>query len=116
MLEILFKMLIGHAIGDFALQIDAMAKGKNRHYFPDNIPPGQKVITNWPYWMTSHALIHGGAVWVATGVAALGLAETVAHWLIDFAKCEGWINLHVDQALHVACKVIWVFVLISYYA
>ena len=52
----------------------------------------------------AHALIHGGAVYLITGQLVYGLIETVSHWLIDFAKCEGKISMHVDQALHILLK------------
>jgi hypothetical protein len=110
MMELFFYLIAGHALADFALQSDDMAKGKNRNRRLDmmlKIPPGQKPMTVWPYWLTSHALIHGGAVALITGVWWLGLAEFVIHWAIDFAKCENWTGIHTDQALHVACKLLW---------
>ena len=108
-MEILFYLIAGHALADFALQSDNMAKGKNRHTFvdPNSIPKGQKVMTVWPYWLTSHALIHGGLVGIITGIWWLGLAETAVHWAIDYTKCENWTGIHTDQGLHVACKVVW---------
>ena len=109
MAETLFYLIAGHALCDFALQSSDMAKGKNRHVVVDitKIPIGQKVMTVWPYWLTSHALIHGGAVALITGVWWMGLAEAGIHWVIDFAKCENWTGIHTDQGLHVACKVVW---------
>ena len=103
----LLALLMSHAIADFPLQSDFMAKGKNRHVMPSFIPPGQKRQTTWPYVLTAHALVHGAGVWLVTGVWWLGLAETVAHWLIDFGKCENWYGIHQDQGLHILCKVIW---------
>ncbi len=102
-------LLAGHALADFALQSDAMAKGKNRHTFvdPNSIPKGQKPMVSWPYWLTSHALIHGGVVSLVTGIWWLGIVETVFHWGIDFAKCESWTGIHADQSMHVFCKVVW---------
>lgn len=82
-----------------------MARGKNRHNKPQNIPPGQHPQKIWPYWLTSHALIHAGAVALITGSVALGVLEFVLHSHIDFAKCENWTGIHVDQALHIACKI-----------
>lgn len=61
----------------------------------------------WYYWLTAHAIIHGGAVLLITGSLTLGLLETLIHWFIDFGKCEKWFGIHVDQGLHVACKVLW---------
>lgn len=111
-LELLFKFLVGHALADMALQSDAMSKGKNRNKKPDYIPPGQKYVACWPYWLSAHALIHGGAVYIITGNLFLGIFETVAHWLIDFAKCENKTNPHTDQLLHFICKLIYIAILI----
>jgi len=103
-LELFFKLYIAHALADFALQTDAMAKGKNRHNKPDYIPAGQKFVPCWHYWLTAHALIHAGGVWWATGIMWLGLVELVMHWLIDFLKCEGLTNPNQDQFLHFVCR------------
>ena len=102
----LFWLIVGHAVADFALQSPDMAKGKNRNRTME-APPGQKYVPCWPHWLTAHALIHGGAVAAATGSVWLGLAETLAHWLIDFGKCENWYGPNEDQAAHIGCKVIW---------
>ena len=109
MFEILFYLLVGHALADFVLQTDMMAKHKNRNRKPDMsvVPSGQNYMPCWHYWLTSHALIHGGTVAVITGIWWLGLFETVMHWVIDFAKCENLIGVNQDQALHIACKLVW---------
>lgn len=109
----LFQLIIGHALADFTFQTDAMAKGKNRNrpVDPAVIPPGQKLQTVWPYWLTSHALIHAGMVGVVLGRWDLALVEFVVHWFIDFGKCENWYGIHVDQGAHVVTKfVLWLFV------
>jgi hypothetical protein len=100
--------MVGHALCDFPLQAGPIAIEKCRHSKTDL----QKSVP-WYYWLTAHALVHGGAVLLITKSPFLGLLETVVHWLIDFGKCEGWYSVHVDQALHVGCKVVWC-VLISY--
>lgn len=43
------KLLMGHALADFSLQTDTMAKGKNRNRKPDMsvVPPGQKYQPTW---------------------------------------------------------------------
>lgn len=97
-----FALLVGHAIADYPLQAGPMAVEKDRH----STSALQKAVP-WYYWLTAHALIHGGAVFLITQSLFLGIAETVIHWFIDFAKCEKWINIHVDQGLHVLCKVAW---------
>ena len=96
--ELVWWLLVSHAIMDFWAQSDALAQMKNRHHSRGFM---------WQYALTSHAMMHGAGVALVTGSVALGVAETAAHWLIDFGKCENWYGIHVDQALHVACKVVW---------
>lgn len=103
-----FALLVGHAIADFPLQAGPMAAEKCRH----STSALQRAVP-WFYWLSAHALVHGGFVYGITGSLFLGLLETVVHWLIDFAKCENWFGIHVDQALHVGCKAVWC-VLIAY--
>jgi len=112
MIELLFKLFVAHAIADFALQSEAMNKGKNRHRKQDNIPQGQKEIQCWPYWLTAHALINGGAVYLATGSVLVGLIELALHWIVDFAKCENWTGIHDDQFFHACCKIFYLLFLI----
>lgn len=107
MWTILFLLVAGHALGDFALQNEWVAKNKVRNRFP--IHAG---VTIWPYVLLSHALQHGMIVFFITQSLGLGLAEVGAHAIIDFFKGEGRINFHVDQGLHIACKVLWLLVYI----
>lgn len=100
-LTLLFALCCGHALADFPLQGEFLAKAKNRHnQFSETLVPGV-----WPHALTAHALIHAGTVWVITGSVWCGLFELVAHWWIDFAKCENWTGMHEDQTLHYICKV-----------
>lgn len=108
-MSILFQLLCGHAIADFMLQHPWVAQNKNRHSAPAGYDPklhGPKRAV-WPYVLTAHALTHGFFVFLATGSAALGCAETVAHWAIDFGKCERWYGIHTDQGAHLVCKLAW---------
>lgn len=107
---LLFKLLIGHALADYPLQGDAIAKGKNRHNPPYGIPPGQKPVAVWFHYLTAHALIQAGFVWLITGQVKWAVAEFILHWAIDFAKCENWTNPHQDQLLHILCKIGYVVV------
>lgn len=102
-----FQLLVAHTVADFVLQQESMGSGKNRHNdihnrASNNFPP-------WYYWMTAHAIVHGGAVYIVTDSLLLGSAEIILHWIIDFSKCEGWINFHQDQALHMGCKLGYCF-------
>jgi hypothetical protein len=102
---IFFALVIGHALADYALQGSFLSMAKNRHadvtsLFGAELPPRGL----WIHALTAHSLIHAGAVWLITGSLTLGLVEMVLHWVIDFAKCENWTNLTVDQLLHLVCK------------
>lgn len=104
---IFLALAIGHAIMDFPLQGKFLSEAKDRHadvsgYFGGDAPAGV-----WIHALTAHSLIHAGAVWVITGSAILGVIELVLHWLIDYAKCEGWTGFHTDQILHYICKLIY---------
>ncbi|MBY0522635.1 MAG: DUF3307 domain-containing protein [Gemmataceae bacterium] len=102
MLARFWWLLVGHAVGDFALQSEAMAIEKNRH----SKSVLQRAVP-WFYWLSAHSLLHGAAVGLITQSVWLGLVETVLHWVIDFVKCEHWTNIHQDQVLHILCKVAW---------
>ena len=107
----LFFLLAGHALMDFSLQTDTIAVCKCRranHMIQQAVP--------WYYWLTAHALLHGAAVGlvVAMGypgnwnlIVGFGLAETLIHWVIDYGKCEKLYNIHIDQGLHILCKLVW---------
>jgi hypothetical protein len=97
---VFFWLVVGHALADYSLQSDTMAIGKNR-----NLEGGCYRTVPWYYWMAAHSLIHGGVVGLFTGWIVLGVIETLAHYIIDCAKCEKCINVHVDQFLHIACKI-----------
>ena len=113
---LLFFFFAGHALMDFALQGDAMANCKCRKANH----PLQKAVP-WYYWMVAHALLHGATVgaivyWAKFDlitVAIYATLETLLHWIIDIAKCEGRTNIHVDQCLHLICKVAWTVMLVN---
>jgi hypothetical protein len=101
----LFVLLaMGHFVGDFVLQNDRMAIEKCA---------GCDKTLPWFWWLTAHAACQGLIVALITGVPLLGLAEWVLHWLIDWGKCNKRYNLGVDQGLHLACKVVWVALLVT---
>lgn len=100
-------LLVAHAAFDYALQGDTVAINKN----PNASTPLQQHVP-WYYWMGSHALMHGGAVAVITNNVWIGIAETVAHFAIDFGKCAQKYTIHVDQLLHLVCKIAWVVIFI----
>lgn len=97
-------LLVGaHALADYPLQGDFLSKAKSQA----NPIPGV------PWWqaMAAHAAIHGLFVYLITGLWILFVAEVVAHFLIDHLKCAGRLSFNQDQALHIACKALWLGVL-----
>ena len=97
---LLLWMLVGHILCDYPLQCDFMAKGKNhRAPFP-GVP--------WYQLLVSHSVIHAACVTLLSGSFILGGLELISHTLIDYGKCDGWYSFNCDQALHAACKCVWV--------
>lgn len=96
---LLIALVAGHALCDYPLQGDFLARAKNR----------TAPIPGVPWWqaLTAHASIHAGFVAIVTGIWWLGAAEFLVHWLTDDAKCRGKIGFNADQAIHIACKLLW---------
>lgn len=93
--------LIGaHAVCDYPLQGDFLARAKNRFAPIPGVP--------WFQALGAHASIHGLAVGIVTGIWWLGLLEAVSHFIIDDLKCSGRLSFNGDQAAHVVCKLAWV--------
>ena len=111
-IEILFMMLFLHFLGDFSLQSDAMAKGKNRHRMPENIPEGQKIKKVWFYWLSAHAFIQGGIIFIFFPVLWIVLLEVVFHFILDFMKCDNITNPHIDQAFHFLLRIVYTIILV----
>lgn len=126
-LQLFAALMIAHAVCDYPWQGEFLAKAKSR------VSP----IPGFPWWQAlgAHALIHGGAVWLVTAVAIvlsslaqghdlasafhaatlcfwLGALEFAAHAVTDDAKCNGRLSLNQDQAIHAACKALWVLVVV----
>lgn len=108
----LFLVLcFGHCLCDYPLQSDKIARGKNPALMEaataEETKQEKEEKIAWAYWMAGHAGTHALAVSLLTGNAWLGLAEFVAHFLIDWGKCRGLFALGVDQGLHLGCKAAW---------
>jgi hypothetical protein len=97
--SLLFLLFVGHALCDYPLQGDFLAKGKNQHAPLPGVP--------WYQCMFAHSLIHAGMVGLVTGSLTLAILELILHFGIDFWKCEGALSFNKDQAAHFACKVFW---------
>lgn len=100
----LFYLLASHFVCDYPLQSDFIAIGKSPKKSPYNGVP-------WFWIMAGHSFTHGAGVALATNNVWLGIAETVAHFIIDTAKCMGFTSINTDQFLHIACKLAWLAIL-----
>ena len=99
--ELWLLLAMGHFLGDFGLPSDRMAVEKCAR---------RDATLPWPWWLTAHGAIHGLLVAVITGLPLLGLAEWLAHVLVDHGKCRGRYGLNTDQALHLLCKLAWALI------
>lgn len=97
-----FYLVAAHALCDYPLQGDFLARGKNHKAPLLGVP--------WYQCLAAHALIHGGAVALITGYWWLGIAEVVFHAVTDWTKCEGGLTFNEDQALHIFAKVGWALI------
>lgn len=104
--RMILLLFAGHALCDYPLQGDFLAKGKNRHI----AIPGMA----WQQLMLAHCLIQSGMVLLITGSIWLALAELVIHYLTDCAKCEGLIDFNTDQAIHYGCKILWACLIVLF--
>ena len=108
-LTLFFALCIGHALGDFPLQGDFLARGKNRHLPSPILADGDRSPKRvWIYCLTYHAIIHAGLVWIISGSVVIGLIEFVVHWIIDAMKSENAFGFEADQLLHLATKLAYV--------
>lgn len=95
-LAVFFAFAIFHALADYPLQGDYLARHKVRSHASG--------AAEWLVALIAHSLIHAGAVWLVSGSKVLGLCEFFLHALIDWGKGEKRYGLVVDQSLHLACK------------
>lgn len=99
-LMLALMLLAAHWVADYPLQGDFLATAKQN---------GPMRV----YHLVAHAGIHGGAVALVTGNVWLGLAEWVAHTIIDELKVKGWTSFALDQTLHIVCKLAWLAIIFS---
>ena len=103
--EVFFWLIFAHAVADYPLQGDFLAKAKNHK----NPVPGITPLVA----LFMHSMIHAGFVAMITGSIILGCLELICHMWIDWMKCDGILEdmsispFNYDQLLHVWCKGAW---------
>lgn len=99
MINQLILLVAAHALCDYPLQGDFLAKAKNR-----KVP-----IPGVPWWQAlgAHAAIHSGAVYLITGSTLFCIVEFISHSITDDLKCCGKINFNTDQFIHLGFKVLY---------
>ena len=119
-IETFVMLLFLHALADFSLQTQPMAIGKNRHNEAASKKNWVEVLGRepkaykkcWFYWLSAHALIQGGLIFLVFGNIWIAIIEIIAHFTLDFIKCEGITNPHIDQACHLIFRIGYSIVLI----
>ena len=97
---VLIYLVGAHALCDYPLQGDFLARGKNHKQPLPGVP--------WYQCLFAHAAIHGAAVAFILQNPWLGIGEFVVHWCTDYEKSDGNLTFNQDQAIHYGWKVIWV--------
>ena len=103
-----FAMAIGHAVADYPLQGQYLARTKDPKGRNESLGEGKN---DWILSLNAHCLIHGGMVWLITGVVWYGLVEWLLHLIVDYLKIRELTSLAGDQLLHFACKLVYAVVI-----
>lgn len=98
--KLLYELLIAHAVTDYALQGAWMAEQKQAAF-----------SGNWAIILLAHSIVNGGGVYVVTGSVALGVVETLLHFIIDLVG----LGMYCDQAVHLVTKVVYAFTTLEYH-
>ncbi len=103
-LALFAAFVVIHALADFPLQGDYIAKQKARRHADSK--------STWIVALAAHSIIHAGGVWLISGSLAFGFVELVLHSLIDTGKGEEKFGLVTDQLLHVNCKLAYTLLIV----
>lgn len=104
----LYQLLLAHAVTDFALQSKEMAVGKRGQ---GDVPPGVIPVTVWPFWLVAHGAVNAAGVYLVTGSIVVSVMELCLHVVIDRAKTLNKTTVYEDQALHLASKIFYAYML-----
>lgn len=94
--ETLFVLVSVHFICDYPLQGDFLSRAKK-----------DGPLQAWHLF--GHSMIHALGVLIVTGTMSLAISELILHTIIDDQKNRGNTSFASDQALHMSCKISYVF-------
>lgn len=104
-LEMFALMVFAHALADYPLQGEFLARAKNRTAPIAGMP--------WYQALAAHAIIQGGFVGILSGSISLAVAEAVVHAITDDLKCRGKLGFNMDQVIHIGSKIVWCVIYFS---
>jgi hypothetical protein len=91
MIDICFRLVVAHFIGDVALQTPWLANNKRTNLL----------------FLVAHSFIYGGCIYcLLFQNTAIGVFATVTHFVIDWMKCRKLIGLMWDQVWHAVVLII----------
>jgi len=102
-MDILFLLILGHLIGDYALQTDRMAKEKKDSKATLSLHVLTYVLCIWAMLMIYH-LLYNSDVFISSATIIFIAALYAQHWIQDFLKsrlksCDKQVY-YLDQVLH----------------
>lgn len=110
MWTVLFKLIAAHYVVDFN-QGDWVTTHKTSKVNINGVETPNPI---WFHVLFAHSMMQGFGSYLATQNVGIGVTETIAHFIIDYAKGRNWIGFHRDQALHIACKITWFLIVRSF--
>lgn len=102
--DLLFFLLIGHYIGDFALQSDKMAqnKGRSKVFLSFHVLIYTATLASFLVYGLN---LHENTSFMSLTTLLVVAAVYVIHWIQDFIKSQKFNGTkqayYVDQAIHV---------------
>ncbi len=102
--DILFFLLLGHYLGDFALQSDKMAQNKSRSKVSLSLHVLIYVAT-LALFLAYGLNLHENSSFLSLSTLGVLVAVYVIHWIQDFIKSQKYNDskqaYYVDQAIHI---------------
>ena len=110
MMDILFFLILGHLIGDYALQTDYMASHKKSSRFVLTFHVAVYILSIWAMFGI-YSLLYNPGLFISLTTVIFLIVLFAQHWLQDFIKSRynnGSKQMYYfDQVLHLAMLYIY---------